>query len=612
MNVQMMENQRKIERVTSSRCFWCIKVLFAFLAISNGTLTYIQKEVEPEGMGSVWKLLGLCAIFSASYVSKLQRDKWISSLSLLFSICTVFGKSYHELGNYNYIFQGSMQLVLAGVVMLGYYLLYKNGIIFVAEFIKKRPMILRCEPKGYIEKYLFEKHAFGLTLLVLTILMIPYYIAFWPGTIHPDAITQYFQHFGLIEMSGHHPVLVTKLMGICAEIGKVVFHSDNIGVALYVTPQTICQLLIFSYTIWLFGKMKAPMIFRWMALLLYGVFPLFPMYAVTVAKDTGYYECMLLFVTSLMQLYWDKKKTWWNKALVLVASLGICAFRKEGKFIVIIVLLVLLWRYRENWKVYLTGIILCIVMTFSLEMVYMPAEGIEKGGVKEMLSIPLQQTARYIREHYQELSADEKEELQVYFRDEITVIAEVYDPEISDPVKSASLLKRTDGSVKEYLKVWYEGAKKHPATYVQALLNHIYGYFYPDRGCWDDHIKFFFTLVGEQQWDGPVMTVSFGMKDTGLRNVIEEYVNVINRFPVLKLLFSPGAYVYVLIGCIVYLVRNKYIRELFMLLPGCLVVAVCLISPVNAYLRYTFPLIVLIPVYIVWCYVIGRDKNCIS
>lgn len=569
--------------------------------LSGNPLAGEEQAAVKSEISAVVVLLGMGMIIFYARESVLQKDGYIGALSVFFAISTVIGKSYYEIGSWNYVFGGIGQFFIALLVAFGYYLTYKNCIITVCEFIRRKPDVLRREPMGIVELFLFERYAFLLPLLLFSLLTLPYVVAFFPGTIHADATTQLFQHFGLLELTGHHPVMATKLMGICIEIGKWVFQSDNAGIALYTIPQTLCQVLIFSYTLWLFCRMKAPVIIRWATILFYGVFPLCPMYAITLAKDTGYYECMLLFVVSLMQLLWEKKSPWWNKALLWTGTVGICLFRKEGKYVVILALLATAFAYRTKWKACLVGIVCCLGITFLVEGIYMPAKGIAKGGVEEMLNIPLQQTARYLKEHASELSADEKERLQTFFTEDLSVIAEKYAPEISDPVKERVRLSRGDGSLKNYFTVWFEGLCKHPDTYVEACLNHTYGYFYPDRGCVDDHANCFFGIVGGQQWDTSFMSIHFQMKDTRLRTVIGDYVDTIAVLPVAKLFFSPSAYVYGLLGCIVYLLRKRQKKELCMLLPGILVVAVCLISPVNAYLRYTFPLVVLTPANLVWC-----------
>ncbi len=590
----------------NSRLLILMKVIVATWVLSGNPLAEGGQPAVRSEISATVILLGMGMLLFYTRESVLQKDCYIGAFSIFFAISTVIGKSYHELGNWDYVFGGIRQLFLALLAGFGYYTVCKSCLTAVCEFIKRRPSILRREPGGRIETLVFEKHAFLLPMLLFSLMMIPYMTAFFPGTIHADATTQLFQHFGLMELTGHHPIMSTKLMGICIEIGKRLFQSDNAGIALYTIPQTMCQVLVFSYALWLLYRIKAPVIIRWAAIVFYGVFPLFPMYAVTMAKDTGYYDCMLLLVLSLMQLLWEKKSPWWNKVLLWTGAVGICLFRKEGKYIVMVVLLATAFMYRTEWRTCLVGTICCLGVTLLVEGIYMPAKEIEKGGVEEMLSIPLQQTARCIKEHGSEFPADEKERLQVFFTEDLSVIAENYDPEISDPVKGRVRLNRKDDSLKNYLCVWLEELCKYPETYLEAYLNHTYGYFYPDRGCLDAHVKCFFGMVGNQQWDTPFMSVCFQMKDTRLRAAIEDYVDAIAELPVVKLFFSPGAYVYGLLGCIICLLRKRRKRELCILLPGILVVAVCLISPANAYLRYTFPLIALTPVNFAWCYRAGN------
>lgn len=615
-----------MDNVQKSNLYTWIKVIISVFAISENALKCVEytytfdipvlkqlsimlSEINAEGLSSL--LVGLGVGFIYFYVKSytLQKDRGISILSVFFAVSTVIGKSYYELGNWNYIFHGRIQFVLALLVATGYYFLYKQCILLIHKLIEKNQDILRCETKGKVEAFLFEKYPFACAALFFTVCFLPYYIAFFPGTIHADATTQLYEYFGMLELSGHHPVFITKLMGICVEIGKILFNSDNIGVSLYITVQIVFQILIFSYTVWLLCRMQVPLLFRWAALILYGILPLFPMNAITLVKDTAYYEAVLLFVASLIHLCWkEEKKPWWNSCLLLLSAVGICVSRKEGKYLAVAVLVLILCIYRKKWKICLISICACMAASFMIEGVYMPANGVEKGNVAEMLSIPLQQTARYFKEYGMELSSDEKQQLQQFFTLDLETIADYYDAELSDPVKNNTCLSGEDGSLTAYFKVWFDGLKKHPDTYVQAYLNQTYGYFYPDRGC-RDHGSFYFRMLGRQQWNTPFMSIHFGIQDSNLRSVMEAYTGLLERLPVIKLSYSPGAYVYGLLGCAVYLLRKKKKKELSMLFPSFLILVVCMISPVNANLRYSLPLIALMPVNLAWCYKSCSEKH---
>lgn len=616
LKLQTMSNGKNI-------WFW-IKILIALFALSANSLVLIEygysfdipvlkwiyavfKGIDAEGVNSLILLLGIVALFFSVKNNMLQRDKGIIFFSAFLAMCTAIGKSYHDLGNWDYIFRGRIQFTVAVIFVCGHYYVFKNCIIFLTDFVGKHPNLLRKAPKG-VERYLFGKYAYIYIVIVLTLLLLPYYIAFLPGTIHADVTTQLYQHFGCMELTGHHPVMVTKLMGICVEVGKGIFHNDTLGVALYMTPQAICQVLIFAYAIWLMCKLDVPMIFRWIALVMYGIFPLFPMYAVTVAKDTGYYECAVLFLVSLIHVCYEKTRfVWWNRLLLVIGSVGLCVFRKEGKYIVIMTLLIAMWQYRNKFRIFLIGIISCILTVFLIEGVYMPLKDIKPGGLEEMLSIPLQQTARYIKENYDAIPEGEIEELQAFFEKDIRLIADTYNPEISDPVKAYAFFSADNGGVFEYFKVWFKGLLRSPDIYIQAFLNQVYGYFYPDRGHFQE--IYYFLLVGYDEWETSFMHIHFVRQDANLRNALKEYTDIWGRLPVVKLLYSPGTYVYILFGCFLYLSNIKRFNEICILIPSLLMFLICIVSPVNAYLRYVFPLIALTPINLMWCYIMKENTE---
>lgn len=588
-----------------------LKIVVMVFSFADNSLELLNGGMKIDIMKMFIGLLIASAIFLYARKSEQQKNKLWRFFAMCLAVFTVFGRSYATYGNWDGIFGSGIQFLLACFVMLGHYWWYKNIYVCILELLKSRKNFLRRNPCNCVEKYLFDKHCFVLPLAVLIVLALPYYIGFLPGTIHADAVTQLYQHFGYIKMSGNHPVLVTKVIGICVEIGKKFFQSDNIGLAIYTTGQLTCQLLIFAYGIWVFCKLEVPMFFRWAALFIYGVFPLFPMYGMTISKDTGYYECTLLFVLSLIHLCSGEiKASWWNRVLLILGAVGICVFRKEGKYLVILVLLAMLLVYRTHIKVFVTGMIACIAMVVLIEGVYIPSKGIEPGRVEEMLSIPLQQTARYIREHYDEISDDEKAELQKFFVEDIAIIGDVYRPEISDPVKGRAVFTGENGGAKEYLALWLRQGLVHPDTYLQALIHHVYRYFLPGKECWEgeNDVVYYYSLVGHDKWETEFLNIQFVMENGFLRNLLQQYATIFEKIPFLALLYSPGFYTYLLFFMVGYLVDAGKFKEMVILLPVVVTFLGCLMSPVNGYLRYMFPIVAIILPYLVWCYVKGHRE----
>lgn len=63
-----------------------------------------------------------------------------------------------------------------------------------------------------IENTLFDKYSFWGPFTVFFVLGLPWWIAFWPGTLQYDSCGQLLQYLGVGKMSGHHPLPITMLM----------------------------------------------------------------------------------------------------------------------------------------------------------------------------------------------------------------------------------------------------------------------------------------------------------------------------------------------------------------------------------------------------------------
>lgn len=231
----------------------------------------------------------------------------------------------------------------------------------------------------------------------------------------------------------------------------------------------------------------------------------------------------------------------------------------------------------------------------------MESRNIPRGSVREALTIPLQQTARYVKEHYEEITPEEVQILQEGFSVKLTELANLYTPEVSDPVKGVFALYPDTNYLKAYFHVWAQQMLKHPDTYIQAFFNQTYGYFYPDKESLHDEIGVF-SIEDPLRPHGEYMNLTFGIKNGLGRRLLIIYAHLMKVIPVIGMLYSPGMYTFILLGCMVFLMANKKWRELVVYIPGLCVLFICIASPVTACLRYALPNIVSFPLYLAWCY----------
>ena len=286
------------------KIFWGCKYLIALWVLASAPLTvmttgYIMEvpvlkyfftvfnSMDGWGIETVFEALGLGILFY--FVKDRQKKPWVSGLSTFFAICTVLGISYEKTNSWNCIFLYKTQFILAIIVTVGYYLLYKNCTLFVILLIEKIFFSKTAPRESRLECFLFQKHTLLGPFLFLFLLDLPWFIFFCPGTLHWDALNQLEKSFGILPINTHHPILISEYMKFCICLGRTLMHSDSFGFFLYTGPQFICQLLVFAYSSHVMSKLSVPLPIRWGALFYWGLHPLLPIWGYTMAKDSLYY-----------------------------------------------------------------------------------------------------------------------------------------------------------------------------------------------------------------------------------------------------------------------------------------------------------------------------------
>lgn len=97
-----------------------------------------------------------------------------------------------------------------------------------------------------------------------------------------------------------------------------------------------------------------------------------------------------------------------------------------------------------------------------------------------------------------------------------------------------------------------------------------------------------------------------------MREKIQQLHLWMSHLPVVSSLYSCGMHNFFLIGMCAYLLGSKRRQDLFLLIPcvGC--VLICLISPVNALIRYMLPVMACLPLNLAWCFFAGDSANAVS
>lgn len=469
--------------------------------------------------------------------------------------------------------------------------------------------------KNNIKKYMkriseaiFVDHPFIYPFLILMCFELPWWFAFWPGTLQYDSCGQLLQYLGVGKMTGHHPVPVTLLMGIFLDVGRMTFHSDNVGIFIYVLLQFMVQCIVISYGFCVFKRFQVPIWFRWGSLLFYGLFPLIPNWGISYVKDSGYYICFILLTLSMTDAFLTEQETpLWKRIVWIIALVGLSAFRNDGRYVAVAAVAGVALFRRRHFRTGLTGGVCVLLFLFLVEGVYMPLRKIPSGSVREAMSVPLLQTAGYIKEYQDEITVEEYDEiLNVFEVEELSEISDRYDSMISDRVKDVFLEYPDREQLISYFRVWGVQMKKHPLAYLRVYWEHCNGYFNPLKGCYENIIGWFTILDGQSRTD-EYLDIHFIAERQKLRIGLEKWARCLYEFPLTGWLYHTGCYTWVMLGCMLFLIYKKRKSDIFVILPGIIVLMVCTVSPLNASVRYYLPVMAAAPIYLGLCMAKKKD-----
>ena len=526
----------------------------------------------------------------------IRKKVSVTILSLIYSILLVFGTSYKKVGNTTLVFDNIFLSILIFIVL---FFLSRTLILFLYKYLDNYKIKNKKKSKF---NNLLDKHPFIVSMIIILILWLPYIISFYPIILSPDPSFQIKQFFGIpnkysdysimldksVTITNHHPVIHTLLLGTCLKFGNLI-NCDNLGLFLYSIIQITILSSVLSLTISYMTKLKISYKYRLIVLLIYSLVPMFPLYAMSGVKDVIFTSLIILYVMLIYYLIKNKKDTLSIKKVILIILLliFIMLFRNNGFHIILLSFPFVLLINRKNLKKLLIIFIIFLSFNTCYNKVILPHFKITPSSVREILSIPFQQTARYVK--YNKLT---KEEYEIYDKVlDMSDLAKRYKPEISDPVKNKFNKYTTDKELKEYFSTWLKDLTKDPVTYVDATTNNIYGYFYPFKLNWYVYYKYDTRIVS----DG--FNYHYNNLNTS-RDILSTFAIYYPYIPIIGLVSNIGFNTWILFFITTYMFHKKKYYGIIYLLPSYVALLVCMASPVNAYFRYAMPYVFAMPLTI--------------
>ena len=382
------------------------------------------------------------------------------------------------------------------------------------------------------------------------------------------------------------------------KLGRL-FGNDNLGLFFYSIVQIVILSSALSYTIKYLKENKVRNRFLYILLLIYILVPIYGFYAMTATKDTIYTALIIFFIIEIHKFITknkDKKLKTMQIIRLIILMIFICLMRNNGIYVVLLTLLAMLPYSKINTKKVLISIITIILLYTTYINILLPHFKITNGSIREALSIPFQQTARYIKYYEKDVTEEERETInRVLAYDKLK---KEYKPENADPIKSKYKKQATKEELKQYFRVWYKQFLKHPDVYVEAFISNTYGYIYPQKTEYYIHyedlnnpILKIIANFGYMNYRENFINYSYNNHLGKIRANLVKYAKKFQEIPIIELLVNVGFNTWILIFMIIYSVCKKKYKNILVLMPSIVTFLVCLASPINNYLRYALPII---------------------
>ena len=398
------------------------------------------------------------------------------AIGLVFSGFVVVGKPIEATHAYAPV---TWAAVLDGLLMLALY-----GVMFGALLTllyQGAEALTRRSPRDTAES--LPSKLLGNPFAVFLLLVgcwVPVWLAFWPGTFLYDSGTQFFTYVDWVHNT-HHPLLHTLLLGACMMLG-IEASPDGAateGLALYSGLQLALLAAMLAYACHWLRRVKAPLAARVFVTAFFALFPFFPLWTFSAQKDVLFGGLVLLFVLQLADVWRDGAaalRSPFRVAAFLLISTLMMLFRNNGIYALCLTLPVaILWA--KGSRLRLTGLLAVAVALYYLAngALIWATEATVPGKI-ELLSIPLQQIARTLRDEPDAIALDTEDVLGTVYGGNP---AEYYNPPVADPVKWGTDYDAVDENLPQLLSLWVRMGLAYPKPYAEAFVEQNLPYFLP-------------------------------------------------------------------------------------------------------------------------------------
>ena len=538
------------------------------------------------------------------YLNLSQGKAGNRMLSLFLAFWTLFDRAMLlKDGSTKLLWANHTQVFKSLLCLIGLYVMWMALLGFLETFLlshsHSKPAVFR--------------HPFGTPFLMILSSYLFCGIIRYPGVLLWDTYFQLCEFFGDRAFLAMNPPVHTVFCGWFVQLGNL-FGKPQLGLYLMMLLQVAALSFVCAYFVKMLQHWHAPAWLVWTMILLPAFSPLYISYATTVSKDSAYAASILLFLiqTAVWVLERDSFRLWTRQGIrnwtmwIVAAVLSIWT-RKNGVYVVGLtsagMIITALHGKKKIRERIIPAVCAAVVLVTGLgvEGYIRRVYNVGKGSVREVLSLPFQQTALVLREQVDQIPQEEWQAIDRVL--EADAIDKVYLSYISDPVKSTYRENSTLRDLTGYFKVWLQQMVRYPDLYLDGMMGMIHHLFSPLSGSVNYEMH---SVVGTvNEWD--VTEWYTEQPFFQWQEVLYRLWQVLGSWPVIGLTVNLAVFSDGLLALLLFAFRKRIKGFFLCAFPVLLALLFLVFSPV-CYTRYALPLYYGLPV-LLSLYVVFPGKD---
>lgn len=433
---------------------------------------------------------------------------------------------------------------------------------------------------------------------ILFLCWVPVLLAAWPGIFSYDCGWQ-LAAFADGDVTGHHPIFHTALLGITRMMGRFLSgtgqEGNQTGALLYSLIQMTAMAFLYARVCLFLRQERVP---RWLqagTMLFLGLHPVNGLMALCATKDSLFTAVFAVFIVQLFRITGDQEAFFSSgkrQILFCVNVFFLFALRNNGFHTFLITVPFLFLAFRRFWKKLLLLTVVCLTLYGIYNGPVYNALGIEPGDPREMCSVLMQSAARVWNLDNQGLTEEEKEAF-------LSIIDEeglnTYLSRFADPVKAYFNGEKFAEDPVPFLRAWFSAGMRHKKMYLDSFLANTFGYWYPGNSIEDteqgrDYFEYYCKDFREDidvEMESKLPQLSEFYRKIGNESSFQ-------KVPVAAALFNLGVYTWFWIFTGFLLLYRKQWRKILVLVPFGAYFLTNLLGPVVK-MRYHYPFVACAP-----------------